>query len=185
LKKFQLAKRCMALAERWRALREGQRRRWEKDGNIASPLANASDERRNSGTSHVFADEMRSMTMGGTSMEARRSELASTRKAVEESTVRDEELARIEKSIGDLVALFADMRDLIEAQDNTIVTIETTLEDADVELEKGVGEMDKAIIIRKRTRRRCMWAAAVLVLAAVLTATMVVLYFELWAPKSN
>ncbi|KAJ3124673.1 Syntaxin-1A, partial [Irineochytrium annulatum] len=163
-KRAMLARRLVEVAKGYRGVQEGMRKRVEGLEQKVFNIANAtpkSDTHSASTTSNVFSTTMlceavspRPSRYGYETMkDLTRPALVTARTRLDKSLETNDQIRVIEKSIDELVGLFDDMRDLIEAQDHTFVAIECTVSSADSIVEKGCKEIEKAIVITKRIKK--------------------------------
>ncbi|KAJ3202837.1 hypothetical protein HDU67_000255 [Dinochytrium kinnereticum] len=190
LKRAQLARRVVEVGERYRRVQEVLRGKlggvWDRYVGVAN-ASTTSDTHITSDTSNIFANEMLGTHIHTHSF-ARANRLppattttqelvrVTSKKAMLEK--RGNEIKKIEASIKELVGMFADMRDMIEAQDQTFATIETSVTEAQEEMEKGMKELDKAIVLQRSGRKRRVWLwgliTAIVIVACILLYVFVI-----------
>ncbi|KAJ3116292.1 hypothetical protein HDU96_009948 [Phlyctochytrium bullatum] len=193
LKRGLMARRVVEVAERYRAVQGEVRKRlggvverYMGIANTKGGFLTATDSDANPGS--IFASEMltqvssrplsgnlRSLipSKGGKQEEGPgMQELVRAGRQWDVEERRNREIRNIERSVKDLVQLFGDMKDMIDAQDSTLTAIETGVEAAETELDRGIKELDRAAQLQRQVRRRmwCLWTffAICLVIVCVL-----------------
>jgi len=97
-------------------------------------------------------------------------ELSSTqlsKRAYQESQNRNAEMKRIEQSIEELLYTFQDMQTMLVAQNEKIITIEDTIDQAEEAVEQASDEMVKAVEKRKSSRKT-LWIITIIVVVLLL-----------------
>ncbi|SCW00411.1 LAFE_0C03598g1_1 [Lachancea fermentati] len=92
--------------------------------------------------------------------------------ALAEVQARHQELLKLEKTMAELTQLFNDMEQLVIEQQENIEVIDKNVEDAQQDVEQGVGHTNKAVKSARRARRnkiRC-----IIILAIVFAIVVVV-----------
>jgi syntaxin 1B/2/3 len=100
-----------------------------------------------------------------------------SRAAYREVQERHEDIKRIERTLGELAQLFNDMSVLVEQQDETINTIETTAANVEKDTEAGLGYTEKAVVSARAARKKrwiCFFIILVLLIAAGIAIAVVV-----------
>ncbi|KAJ3015218.1 Plasma membrane t-SNARE, secretory vesicle fusion [Thoreauomyces humboldtii] len=169
-----LAKRLMEVAQAYQtaqtASKQKYRARMEREIRIARPDARPDEIERalDSNTGSVFSQQLLSSRVG------------SQRAALAEVQTRHVEITRIEESINELFNLFQEMQAMLEAQQETIDTVEQHVDNTHVYIEDGNKEMSQAIVHRKASRKKMWWIVlCVIILLAVL---VIVIYIEVVKP---
>ncbi|XP_061624781.1 syntaxin-2 isoform X3 [Phyllopteryx taeniolatus] len=92
-----------------------------------------------------------------------------TRQVVDEIESRHQDIIRLESSIRELRAMFADMATLVETQGQMVNNIEKHVSNAAEYICRAKEETKKAVRYQKKSRRKCITLAfAVLILLAVI-----------------
>jgi len=110
-------------------------------------------------------------------------ELSSTqlnRKAYQESQSRNAEMKRIEQAIEELLYTFQDMQTMLVTQNEKIITIEDTVDQAQETVEQASNEMVKAVEKRKSSRK-VLWIITVIV-AILLLLLFLYIYINFIKP---
>lgn len=95
--------------------------------------------------------------------------------ALAEVQARHQELLKLEKTMAELTQLFNDMEQLVVEQQENIEVIDKNVEDAQQDVEQGVGHTNKAVTSAKRARKnkiRC-WLIVFLIFAVVVVVVVV------------
>lgn len=95
--------------------------------------------------------------------------------ALAEVQARHQELLKLEKTMAELTQLFNDMEQLVVEQQENIEVIDKNVEDAQQDVEQGVGHTNKAVTSAKRARKnkiRC-WIIVFLIFAVVVVVVVV------------
>lgn len=93
--------------------------------------------------------------------------------ALAEVQQRHQELLKLEKTMAELTQLFNDMEQLVIEQQENIEVIDKQVENAQQDVEQGVGHTNKAVKSARRARKnkiRC-----IIILALVLAIVVVVI----------
>ncbi|KAJ3062977.1 Plasma membrane t-SNARE, secretory vesicle fusion [Podochytrium sp. JEL0797] len=172
-----LAKKLMAVADEFqniqRNFKNKYKQRMEREIRIARPDATPQEIARalDSASGSAFSQQLLS------------SRNDKQRRALEEVQDRHTELQKIERSLTELFDLFQEMQQLIEVQQEMINNVESNVENTVAYMEEGSKELTKAIVYRKKTRKRQWWIwAIVLVLLAIIG---VAVYIEVIKPLMN
>ncbi|RKO83986.1 t-SNARE, partial [Blyttiomyces helicus] len=146
-----VAKKLMAAAQRFQGLQsrhsDQQRARMAREMRIARPDATAAEIESaiNSGETTGFAQSMMS------------SRTADQRRALGDMQNRHNELLRIEQSVEQLFNLFQEMQALLDAQQQTIDTIDSHVENTFENVQEGSKELSSAIVSAKSSRKTARW----------------------------
>ncbi len=100
------------------------------------------------------------------------------RSALNEVQNRHRELVKLEKTMGELAQLFSDMEELVTEQDVAIQQIDEQVERAQIDIEQGVGNTDKAVVSAKKSRKWkcwCFWIAILIIIIIVIAVVVSVL----------
>lgn len=100
-----------------------------------------------------------------------------SRAAYREVQERHEDIKKIETTIAELAQLFNDMSVLVEQQDETINTIETTAATVEKDTEVGLGYTDKAVDSARAARKKrwiCFFIILIVLIAAAIVIAIVV-----------
>lgn len=95
--------------------------------------------------------------------------------ALAEVQARHQELLKLEKTMAELTQLFNDMEQLVIEQQENIEVIDKNVEDAQQDVEQGVGHTNKAVTSARRARRnklRC-WILVFVIFAIVVVVVVV------------
>lgn len=95
--------------------------------------------------------------------------------ALAEVQARHQELLKLEKTMAELTQLFNDMEQLVVEQQENIDVIDKNVEDAQQDVEQGVGHTNKAVTSARRARRnklRC-WIIVFLIFAVIVVVVVV------------
>lgn len=95
--------------------------------------------------------------------------------ALAEVQARHQELLKLEKTMAELTQLFNDMEQLVVEQQENIEVIDKNVEDAQQDVEQGVGHTNKAVTSAKRARKnkiRC-WIIVLLIFAVIVVVVVV------------
>lgn len=95
--------------------------------------------------------------------------------ALAEVQARHQELLKLEKTMAELTQLFNDMEQLVVEQQENIEVIDKNVEDAQQDVEQGVGHTNKAVTSARRARRnklRC-YIICFLIFAVVVVVVVV------------
>ncbi|KAH7338255.1 t-SNARE [Rhizoctonia solani] len=100
-----------------------------------------------------------------------------SRLAYREVQARHDDIKKIEKTLTELAQLFSDMSVMVAQQDETIDAIETHAAQADIAMEEGLKETDKAVD-HARAARKKRWICfgiiiAILVVIAIILAIVI------------
>lgn len=79
------------------------------------------------------------------------------RTVLNEVQVRHRELLKLEKTMAELTQLFHDMEELVIEQDQPVKQIEEQINNAQYDIEQGVGHTEKAVILAKKARKKKIW----------------------------
>lgn len=90
-----------------------------------------------------------------------------SRRAYQESQDRNAEMKRIEQSIEELLYTFQDMQTMLATQNETLITIENQIDQAEDAVQQASNEMVKAVEIRKRSRK-LLWIITIIVVVLLL-----------------
>ncbi|CCC71012.1 hypothetical protein NCAS_0G01250 [Naumovozyma castellii] len=100
--------------------------------------------------------------------------------ALAEVQARHQELLQLEKSMAELTQLFNDMEQLVIEQQETIDVIDQNVEEAQQDVEQGIGHTNKAVESARRARRNkircyiiCFLIVAVVVVVVVVPSVVV------------
>lgn len=95
--------------------------------------------------------------------------------ALAEVQARHQELLKLEKTMAELNQLFNDMEELVIEQQENIEVIDKNVEDAQQDVEQGVGHTNKAVKSAKRARRNKMrcYIICFLIFAVVVVVVVV------------
>jgi len=113
-------------------------------------------------------------------------ELSSTqlsRRAYQESQDRNAEMKRIEQSIEELLYTFQDMQTMLATQNEAIISIENTVDQAEEAVQQGSNEMVKAIEKRKSSRK-ILWIITLIILILLILLFMYI-YVNFIKPVSE
>ncbi|XJO72660.1 hypothetical protein BDV3_003752 [Batrachochytrium dendrobatidis] len=144
-----LAQKLMDAAQRYQNIqvtyKQKYRQRMEREIRIARPDATRDqiEQALDSRNGPVFSQEMLSSRVG------------EQRRALQEVQGRHVELRKMEESIEELAQLFQDMQVLLTAQQTTIDTIDTHVENAVTYVQEGDKELTQAIRHREASRKKC------------------------------
>ncbi|CAR30157.1 Protein SSO2 [Lachancea thermotolerans] len=95
--------------------------------------------------------------------------------ALAEVQARHQELLKLEKTMAELTQLFNDMEQLVIEQQENIEVIDKNVEDAQQDVEQGVGHTNKAVKSARRARKnkiRCILILVVIVIVIVLAIAL-------------
>lgn len=95
--------------------------------------------------------------------------------ALAEVQARHQELLKLEKTMAELTQLFNDMEQLVVEQEENIQVIDKNVEDAQQDIEQGIGHTNKAVVSARRARRnkiRC-WIIVFVIFAIVVVVVVV------------
>jgi syntaxin 1B/2/3 len=86
---------------------------------------------------------------------------------------RHEDIRRLAKSVQELSVLFSEMQEMLEHQQHVLDTVEYKAEQASQDIEKGNGEITKATVLARSTRRKkwicfMIFMVIIIILAIVL-----------------
>lgn len=90
-----------------------------------------------------------------------------SRRAYQESQDRNAEMKRIERSIEELLYTFQDMQTMLATQNETLITIENQIDQAEDAVQQASNEMVKAVEIRKKSRK-LLWIITIIVVILLL-----------------
>ncbi|SCU91865.1 LADA_0F12618g1_1 [Lachancea dasiensis] len=96
--------------------------------------------------------------------------------ALAEVQARHQELLKLEKTMAELTQLFNDMEQLVIEQQENIEVIDKNVEDAQQDVEQGVGHTNKAVKSARRARRnkiRCILILVVILIIIIVVAVAV------------
>ncbi|EJS44202.1 sso2p [Saccharomyces arboricola H-6] len=95
--------------------------------------------------------------------------------ALAEVQARHQELLKLEKTMAELTQLFNDMEELVIEQQENVDVIDKNVEDAQQDVEQGVGHTNKAVKSARRARKnkiRC-WIICFVIFAVVVVVVVV------------
>jgi len=90
-----------------------------------------------------------------------------SKRAYQESQNRNAEMKRIEQSIEELLYTFQDMQTMLVTQNDAIISIEDTVDQAEHAVQQGSDEMVKAIKTRKGSRK-ILWIITAIILVLLI-----------------
>jgi len=93
-----------------------------------------------------------------------------SRAAYREVQERHEDIKRIERTITELAQLFNDMSVLVEQQDETINTLETTAGDVEKDVEGGLVYTEKAVVSARAARKKRWICFGIIVVILIIVA---------------
>ncbi|KAI9230959.1 MAG: t-SNARE [Piptocephalis tieghemiana] len=168
-----LKKKFLDLAKRYQRVEQSYRnrvrQRMERQYRVVKPNATQAeiDEALDANSGQVFAQTLLQTTRYG---EARR--------ALEEVQERHEDIKKIERTIMELHDLFQEMNIAVEEQGAMLNNIEHNVENTAHYNETTVKHIDKAIVSRKKTRKRlwccCIFGVILLIILAVVIYTQLI-----------
>lgn len=163
-----LAKKLMDVAQEYQRMqlkyKDKFKQRMEREIRVANPYATEQEvhqavEAGGSG----FAMQMMSST-------------PAQRQALKEVQSRHNEIMNIEKSVTELFDLFQEMQHLLMEQQEAIDIIESHVDNAEEHVVSGNSHMTKAIVHRKKSRKRMWWISACVII--LLIALGLFIYFK-------
>ncbi|CAI1746184.1 hypothetical protein SEUBUCD646_0P00580 [Saccharomyces eubayanus] len=95
--------------------------------------------------------------------------------ALAEVQARHQELLKLEKSMAELTQLFNDMEELVIEQQENVDVIDKNVEDAQLDVEQGVGHTDKAVKSARRARKnkiRCWLIVFAIIIVVVIVVVV-------------
>ncbi|QRV93242.1 syntaxin protein [Ceratobasidium sp. AG-Ba] len=157
--------------------RQKSRQRMERQIRIVKPDATQEEIEAmvtNDGDAQVFSQALSSSQL-----------LGESRAAYREVQQRHDEVKKIEKTMTELAQLFSDMSVVVAQQDDTLDAIEKNAAKVETDIEYGANDVEDAVSIARRVRRKrwiIFWivVAILVVLAIILAATLSQLL-----PKNN
>lgn len=90
-----------------------------------------------------------------------------------EVTTRHDDIKRIQKTIFELAQLFEDMQMMVEQQGETLDQVEEHAQSAQGDLEQGVKQVSRAIVLAKSTRAKKWCCFVITIILAVIIAILV------------
>jgi t-SNARE complex subunit (syntaxin) len=100
-----------------------------------------------------------------------------SKRAYQESQNRNAEMKRIEQSIEELLYTFQDMQTMLVTQNEAIISIEDTVDQAEHAVQQGSDEMVKAIKTRKGSRKVLWIITAIIVVLLILLGSYIYINF--------
>ncbi|KAH3671422.1 hypothetical protein WICMUC_004602 [Wickerhamomyces mucosus] len=94
--------------------------------------------------------------------------------ALAEVQSRHRELQRLEKTMAELTQLFHDMEELVAEQNVAVQNVNESVEEAQKDLELGLGHTDKAVESARKARRKKCWCIWILILVIVIILVVVI-----------
>lgn len=88
--------------------------------------------------------------------------------ALAEVQSRHRELQKLEKTMAELAQLFHDMEELVAEQNVAVQNIDTTVDNAQKDIELGLGHTDKAVVSARKARKKKMWCALILLIIVII-----------------
>ncbi|KAJ1957819.1 hypothetical protein EC988_000636 [Linderina pennispora] len=166
-----LAKKFSEQIQRYRQMEhqysQRNKERLERQYRIARPDATESEIANaieNDQAGQVFAQSVMQTSRVG---EARR-----VLRDVEE---RQADIRKIEQTINELAQMFSEVSEMVNRQQEMIDNIESAVEDTHVHVETARQEVDKAIVFRKKSRKR-LWCILALVVILIIIIVLII-YF--------
>lgn len=95
------------------------------------------------------------------------------RTVLNEVQLRHRELLKLEKTMAELTQLFHDMEELVVEQEQPMEQINDQVENAQHDIEQGVGHTNKAVTSAKKARKKKIWCAVIcLIIIAILAIVL-------------
>ncbi|GAV49668.1 hypothetical protein ZYGR_0P03140 [Zygosaccharomyces rouxii] len=95
--------------------------------------------------------------------------------ALAEVQARHQELLKLEKTMAELTQLFNDMEEMVVEQQEQVDNIDKNVDDAQEDVEQGVGHTNKAVTSARRARRNKLgcWIIVFVIIIIILVASIV------------
>lgn len=93
--------------------------------------------------------------------------------ALAEVQARHQELLKLEKTMAELTQLFNDMEEMVVQQQEQVDTVDKNVDDAQGDVEQGVGHTNKAVTSARRARRnkwRCIIIVIIIIIVILVAA---------------
>jgi syntaxin 1B/2/3 len=94
-------------------------------------------------------------------------------------------LQRIEQTLVDLSALYADLASMVEQQDEVVAVAENNAQDTVVNMEKGNEQVEVGIKHARNTRKLKWWCLGITVLIIIIVVVAVVAWYFTVGPGAN
>ncbi|KAG1891260.1 t-SNARE [Suillus subluteus] len=149
--------------------RQKYKQRMERQFKIVKPDATPEEVRavvNDENGGQIFSQALMNSTRYGES-----------RAAYREVQERHQDIKRIEQTIAELAQLFNDMSMMVEQQDETINTIQTTAEIVEKDMETGVQHTGKAVTSARSARKKrwiCFFLSLIIIAIIVIIVVIVV-----------
>ncbi|VUC20266.1 unnamed protein product [Clonostachys rosea] len=98
---------------------------------------------------------------------------------------RHNELQRIEQTLVDLSALYADLASMVEQQDEVVAVAENNAQDTVVNMEKGNEQVEVGIKHARNTRKLKWWCLGITVLIIIIIVVVVVAWYFTAGPGAT
>lgn len=149
--------------------RQKYKQRMERQFKIVKPDATPEEVRavvNDENGGQIFSQALMNSTRYGES-----------RAAYREVQERHQDIKRIEQTIAELAQLFNDMSMLVEQQDETINTIQTTAEAVEKDMESGLQQTGKAVTSARSARKKrwiCFFLSLVIIAIIAIVVVVVI-----------
>ncbi|KAJ1737518.1 hypothetical protein LPJ72_000391 [Coemansia sp. Benny D160-2] len=165
------AKKFSELLQRYRQMEyqysQRNRERLERQYRIARPDATdaeISEAIESNQAGQVFAQSV---------MQSNR--LGAVRHVLRDAEERQEDIEKIERTVGELADMFNEVSQMVRQQQELIDSVEAGVEDAHVNVESGHKEVKQAIIYRIKARKK-IWIF-ILLLIIIIVIIIIIVYF--------
>ncbi|ORX68633.1 t-SNARE [Linderina pennispora] len=109
------------------------------------------------------------------------SRVGEARRVLRDVEERQADIRKIEQTINELAQMFSEVSEMVNRQQEMIDNIESAVEDTHVHVETARQEVDKAIVFRKKSRKR-LWCILALVVILIIIIVLIV-YFTVIKKK--
>ncbi|KAJ1944972.1 hypothetical protein FBU59_002448 [Linderina macrospora] len=172
-----LAKKFSEQIQRYRQMEhqysQRNKERLERQYRIARPDATDSE------IANAIENDQAGQVFAQTVMQSSR--VGEARRVMRDVEERQADIRKIEQTINELAQMFGEVSEMVNRQQEMIDNIENAVEDTHVQVQSARQEVDKAIVFRKKSRKR-LWCILALVLILIAVIVLIV-YFTVIKKK--